>query len=230
MGWQEPIGKHIDNGRVIGVVKDFHFASLHSKIEPLVLSRFDKNEMLGGDPYIQRFLVLNISGENISGTLGDVESVIMSFNPNHSFIYEFLDDALNRQYVSDKNMMKLIGIFAVICILISCLGLFALSAFTTEQRTKEIGIRKVLGSSSGQIILLLFRKILLLIIFGAVVASLGAYLAIDEWLTSFAYRIGISPWVFLLSAVITACVAFFTVAAQSYRTARANPVDALRYE
>ena len=126
--------------------------------------------------------------------------------------------------------MKLTGIFAGICIFISCLGLFALAAFTTEQRTKEIGIRKVLGASTWQIIIMLSRGILLLVLGGAVIASFLSYYAIDEWLTGFAYHTNIDPWVFLLSAAVAAVVAFTTVALQSFKTARANPVNALRYE
>jgi putative ABC transport system permease protein len=128
--------------------------------------------------------------------------------------------------------MKLIGIFAAVCIFISCLGLFGLSAFTTEQRTKEIGIRKVLGSSTWQIIIMLARNIQLLVLGGAVVASLIAYYAMDEWLSDFAYRININKdsWVFLVAAVVAAAVAFFTVALQSFKTAQANPINALRYE
>jgi putative ABC transport system permease protein len=110
------------------------------------------------------------------------------------------------------------------------MGLFGLAAFTTEQRTKEIGIRKILGASAWQIITMLFLRMLLLVLGGSVIASLVTYYAMDEWLTRFAYHTGIDPWVFLLSAAVAAVVAFITVALQSYKTARANPVEALRYE
>ena len=124
--------------------------------------------------------------------------------------------------------MKLIGIFAAICIFIACLGLFGLAAFTTEQRTREIGTRKVLGATPWQIITLLARRILMLVAIAAVLASVIAYFAIDEWLAGFAYRAGINPLVFLLAAAAAAAVAFATVALQAYKAASADPVNALR--
>ena len=126
--------------------------------------------------------------------------------------------------------MKLSGIFSGVCILISCLGLLGLAAFTTEQRTKEIGVRKVLGASTLQIIVMLSRSILLIVLAASVVASLIAYFAIDEWLAGFAYHAGINPLVFVLSAAIAVAVAFGTVALQAFKTAQANPVESLRYE
>ncbi len=125
--------------------------------------------------------------------------------------------------------MKLIGLFAGICVFIACLGLFGLAAFTTEQRTREIGTRKVLGATTTQIILLLARRILLLVCIAAVLASVIAYFAIDEWLTNFAYRASINPAIFVLSAAVAAIVAFTTVALQSFRTASADPVHSLRH-
>lgn len=235
MGWDEPLGKRIQlggGGRVIGVVKDFHFASLHSQVEPFAMHRnFDTSNIPEQQrPQVQRFLILHISGEEIFKTLGFLEENFSGFDPRHPFKYEFLDDALNKLYLSEQRLMKLIGIFAGVCILISCLGLFGLSAFTTEQRSKEIAIRKVLGASTIQIITMLARNILLLVLGGAVIASLIAYYTMDEWLTGFAYRTDIEPWVFPMSAVLAALVAFITIALQSFKTAQSNPVDALRYE
>ena len=148
------------------------------------------------------------------------------------FEYEFLDDSLNSHYFSEQRFMKLVCIFAVVCIFISCLGLFGLAAFSIEQRKKEVGIRKVLGASTWKIIFMFATGILMLVAGGAVVASFIAYFAMDEWLSGFAYRININNdlWVFLLSASIAAAVAFVTIALQSFKSARANPVKALRYE
>jgi len=237
MGWKEPLGKRIqlgmDNGRVIGVVKDFHFASLHSQIEPFAMIRSVIDTKNIPEQYrssIQEFLVLNISGNDIQRTLAFLQDKFAELDPKHPFKFKFLDDSLNQLYLSEQRLMKLTAIFAGVCIFISCLGLFGLAAFTTEQRTKEIGIRKVLGASTWQIILMLFKNILFLVLGGAVIASLVAYYAMDEWLTSFAYHTGINPLVFLLSVVVAAGVAFITVALQSYKTANANPVEALRYE
>jgi putative ABC transport system permease protein len=179
-----------------------------------------------------QYLVLNLAGDNIFQTLNFIEEKFAEFDPKHPFESKFLDDYLNELYFSEQRLMELIGIFAVICIFISCMGLFGLAAFTTEQRTKEIGIRKVLGASTWQIIVMLARNILLLVLGGSVIASLVAYFAIDEYLSSFVYRININHdlWVFLLSAIAAAVVAFITVALQSFKTAQANPINALRYE
>jgi putative ABC transport system permease protein len=126
--------------------------------------------------------------------------------------------------------MKMIGAFSGICIFIACMGLYGLAAFTTEQRSKEIGIRKAMGASASQIIMMLSRNILLLVLAGAVVASIIAYYAIEEWLAGFAYRVGIDPLIFAVSAIVVLSVAFVTVALQSYSTAQANPAQMMRYE
>jgi len=237
MGWKEPLGKRIQlgitNGRVIGVVKDFHFASLHSVVEPFAMYKITPGEYTPTEEEgknMSLLLVVNISGKEIPSTLAFLQEKFAEFDPAHPLNYKFLDDTLNQLYLSEQRLMKLIGMFAGVCILISCMGLFGLAAFTTEQRTKEIGVRKVLGASTWQIIVMLARRILLLVLAGAMIASLGAYYAMNEWLTGFAYRIGINPLVFLLSAVAAMGVAFITVALQSYKTAQANPSISLRYE
>jgi putative ABC transport system permease protein len=241
IGWKEPLGKRIQlsgvsgefEGRVIGVVKDFHFLSLHSLIDPIVLYQDEISTQNMSDKareLFQNYFILHISGEDIHGTINYLQEKFKKFDPEYTFEYEFLDDSLNKLYLSEQRAMDLIGVFAAVCILISCMGLFGVAAFTTEQRTKEIGIRKLIGATTWQIITMLSRRILLLVLGGAVIASLIAYYAMDEWLTGFAYRIGINPIVFFIAAAMAACVAFITVAMQSYRTARANPVEALRYE
>ncbi len=239
IGWDEPVGKKMDflrrPGKVIGVLRDFHYKSLHNKIEPFVLipmSMFGVPEEPDRRRTMIDYLVVNISGENIPGTLDFIKKKFAEFDPTHPFEFEFLDDVLNSQYFPEQRLMKLICIFTIVCIFISCLGLFGLAAFSTEQRKKEIGIRKVLGASTLEIIIMLAGSILMLVAGGAVVASFIAYFAMDEWLSGFAYRININKdlWVFLISAAIAAAVALITVAVQSYKTARANPVKALRYE
>ena len=237
MGWDEPLGKRItlgrNSGRVIGVVKDFNFKSLHTAVEPFLMYRLPENlddvqEIFR--PFIQRLLVLNIAGEDIGLTLRMLEGIIAEFDPTHPFELEFIDDSLDELYTSERQLMRLIAVFAGLCIFIACLGLFGLAAFTTEQRTKEIGIRKVLGASAGEIIMMLAKGTLVLVLAAAFVASGIAYLAIDEWLAGFAYRAPINPLVFVLATALAAVVAYATIALQSYNTARADPVDALRYE
>ncbi|MGD9158062.1 MAG: FtsX-like permease family protein [Desulfobacteraceae bacterium] len=236
MGWNEPLGKHIGNGRVIGVVKDFHYDSLHKKVEPFLLRQFPPNTdniPVNERKYSINYMVLKLSGAEMSETLSFIEEVFAEFDPKHPFEFEFQDDFLSKLYKDEQRQMMLIGIFSAVCIFISCMGLFGLAAFTTEQRTKEIGIRKVLGSSTWQIITMLARNILILVLTGAVIASIIAYYSMSEyWLIDFAYRININmnSWVFLAAAAVAAAVAFVTVALQSFKTAQANPVKALRYE
>jgi putative ABC transport system permease protein len=236
MGWTEPLGKRIQlgaqGGRVIGVVADFNFKSLHTLIEPFAM--YPLSDDFSNVPELfrvfqQRQLVVNISGDDVGDTLGEIERVMAQADPKHPFEYAFLDDSLDQLYKSERQLMKLIGIFAAVCIFIACLGLFGLASFTTEQRTREIGTRKVLGATTWQIINLLARRIMLIVVIAAVVASVIAYFAIDEWLTGFAYRAGINPLIFVLSAAAAAAVAFTTVALQSFKTANADPVKALRH-
>jgi putative ABC transport system permease protein len=237
MGWDSALGKRLrvvtNVGRIVGVVDDFNFKSLHSPIEPFVLYPIedDYSNVSGiNRPFVTRLLVLNVAGGGIPETLRMLEEKFAEFDPSHPFVYEFLDDSLEALYVSEESLMRLIGIFAAICILIACMGTYGLAAFTTEQRTKEIGIRKVLGASALQVVLLLSKSTLLLILGGAAIGSAVAYLAMDEWLAGFAYRTPISPFVFIAATALAAIVAFATIALQSSSTARADPADSLRYE
>ncbi len=236
MGWTNPLGKRVtvrgESGRVIGVVQDFNFKSLHTKIEPLAV--YPLNMDLSGlpdinKPFIQNYLVIKISSDDISGTLGKIERVMADADAKHPFEYTFLDESLDKLYKSENQLLKLIAIFAAICIFIACLGLFGLASFTTEMRTREIGTRKVLGATTWQIISLLARPIMILVLVASVLAAVISFFAIDEWLSTFAYKAGINPLIFLVAAIVAAVVAFITVAAQSYRTASADPVNALRH-
>ena len=226
-GWKDPLGKKIQmdqfSGRVVGVVRDFHFRSLHNAMEPLIINQLGE----GGN---QRVLILKISDKEVPQTLSFLQKKFAEYDPRHSFDFAFLDDSIDRLYMSEKRLMKMTGMFSGICIFISCLGLFGLASYSTEQRRKEIGIRKVLGASASQIIVMLARKILWLVLAGSVIASIIAYFAIDEWLSGFAYRVGINPLVFVISAALVIAVAFITVALQSYKTAQANPATTIRYE
>ncbi len=239
MGWQQAIGKRLEavgggfDGRVIGVVKDFHYASLYQDVGPLIMMAPQQdfsNATAEQRALATRTLVLNVAGENLAQTLGFLRELMQGFDPIHPFEFEFLDEQLDQLYVSEQNVLRLIGVFASICILVSCLGLFGLASFTTERRTKEIGIRKVLGASSVQIISLLSRNIVFLIGIGAVLASLTSFLIVNQWLNTFAYRDSIDPLVFLTAAIAALGVAVTTVALQSLKTVRANPVVALRYQ
>lgn len=237
MGWHNPLGKRIEwegwKGRVIGVVKDFHYVSLHQPVQALVMQLY--NEDFASVPSNMRTLqtrrlVINISGNDVRETMRYIEGVMTKFDTRHPFEFEFFDDSLNKMYISETNLMKLTAIFSGVCIFICCMGLFGLSALTTEQRTKEIGVRKVLGASTTQIILMLSRYQLILVVVAAVIASVVSYAVMSEWLSGFAYKAPIALWVFVASAAIVGLVAFLTIALQSSKTAQSNPINALRYE
>jgi putative ABC transport system permease protein len=236
MGWSNPLGKRIqirgENGRVVGVVKDFNFKSLHTAIEPAVMYRLnmDLSQMAEiNKPFLQNYLILDIAPDNIGKTLSYIEKVMTSADAKHPFDYTFLDASLEELYRNETGLTRLIGIFAAVSIFIACLGLFGLSTFTTEMRTREIGTRKVLGATSWQIVRLLARPIMVLVLIASVLAAVASYFAIDEWLTSFAYRAGINPLIFVLSLLVAGTVAFVTVALQSWKTASSDPVNTLRH-
>jgi putative ABC transport system permease protein len=239
MGWDEPIDKQIGrpggrfSGRVIGVVKDFHFASLRDRVVPFAIFRGDGDfsELNPVQRALeQRLLVINVARDGLRDTLQHIEERFKELDPDHPFEFSFLDEELDRLYASEDRLMTMIGIFAGVCIFVACLGLFGLSAFTTEQRTKEIGIRKILGASVAEIILLLSRRTVLLIGAAGVAACVVAWSVMVEWLAGFAYRAEVHAGYFMLAIVAAASAALATIALQSWRAARARPVDALRYE
>ncbi len=241
MGWgNQAIGKQMKSaggpgldGRVIGVFEDFHYAALYQEVGPLMMISQQpdfRNASAENRALATRTLVINVAGENLSETLSFIRNLMQQFDPSHPFEFEFLDDQLDQLYSSEQNVLELISIFAGICIFVSCLGLFGLASFTTARRTKEIGIRKVIGASNTQIIALLSRSIIVLILIGAVVASITSFVLINQWLNTFAYRDVINPLVFIIATLAAIAVAMVTVATQSYRTVSANPIVALRYE
>ena len=244
LGWDSAIGKRFElrdfaNDEeltyepVVGVVGDFHYESLHQKVEPLVIFNFqpDFEDTDAINRAVARANVtVKISGEDIPGTLAFMEERWREYDPKHPFEYKFLDDSLDELYVSEQQQMNLIGIFAGLCIFLSCLGLFGLSAFTTQQRTKEIGIRKILGATTAGIIFMFFKNTVELILIASIVASGASYYLMTEWLAGFEYKDDINLSVFMLSGGVAAVIAFATIALQSYKTARASPIVALRYE
>jgi putative ABC transport system permease protein len=238
MGWDEPIGKQVGSGqnrfsgRVVGVVEDFHFQSLHERIVPFAIFRGD-GDYSGANAQratAERLMIINVAGDGLPDTLRYIEQRFKELDPGHPFEFSFLDEELDRLYTSDERLMRMIGIFAGICIFVACLGLFGLSAFTTEQRTKEIGIRKACGASIAEIIVLLSRRTVLLIAAAGVVASVVSWNVMAEWLSGFAYRTDINSAYFVLAVIVTAGAALATIALQSWRAASAQPVEVLRYE
>jgi putative ABC transport system permease protein len=229
LGWSDPLGKLIAmpniqraNSPVIGVLKDFHFRSLHEKIGPLLL-------FIATPDWYSLFSV-RVRPENISETLTFLEKKWAEFDSSHPFTYTFFDAQFGQLHQAEQQMGRLLSYVAILAILIACLGLFGLSAFTAEQRTKEIGVRKVLGASVGNVMLLLSKDFTKLVLLGFIAAAPLAYYAMNQWLQEFAYRTEIGSGVFILSALLALLIAWVTVSYQSIRAALANPVESLRYE
>jgi putative ABC transport system permease protein len=232
-GWDNAVGKRFvfrpPPGRegettyvsVIGVVKDFHLQSLRKKIEPLIIFY---------DPANLFSVSLRLAPENIMYTMDLLKKKWGELDPDRPFNYFFLDDSYDSQYRREERLKNISFYFSFLAIFIGCLGLFGMASFTAEQRTKEIGIRKVLGASVTGIVRLLAREFLLLVIVANLIAWPLAYWAMNRWLQSFAYRAGISPLLFGFSAIIAISIALITVSYQAIRAALSNPVDALRYE
>ncbi|UCG60391.1 MAG: ABC transporter permease [Candidatus Zixiibacteriota bacterium] len=225
MGMESPVGKSIGleerPGRIIGVARDFHFASLHNEILPLVIG-IDKSNF--------EFLCIKLAPDDIQGSLGFIEAKWKEFRPGEQFNYRFFDDLLSRSYRGEAQTGKIILTFTLVTVLVACLGLFGLAAFSAERRTKEIGIRKVLGSSDAGIIGLLTREFVLLVVLANAIVAPLAYYSAGRWLEHFAYRIELTWGTFALSSALAIMIALLTVCYQAIRAARANPVDALKYE
>ncbi len=207
---------------VVGVVKDFHFKDLHEAIEPygFLLST--------GSSF--NYIIAHVKEGNIAGTLTSLENTWKDLNPNEPFEYSFLDQDFQKNYEAESRQSSLINYFTLIAIIISCLGLFGLATFSAEQRTKEIGIRKVLGASVASVVSLLSKDFLILVLIAICIASPLAWYGMNEWLQNFSYRINISWQVFALTTVLAILIAFITISFQAVKAAIANPVKNLRTE
>ena len=208
-------------GEVIGVVKDFNFISLHRTIEPLTLPF---------DAYSSRYLTLKVKSENMTETIRDVKTIWSKLVPHRPFLYSFLDEDFNRQYHTDFIFRKLFTTFACLAIFIACLGLLGLATYTAELRTKEIGIRKVLGADMRSIIALLSGDFIKLVLISIIIATPISWYTMNQWLESFAYRMDIQPWIFILAGLMALSVAVFTISFQSIKAALMNPVSSLKSE
>ena len=234
MAMEDPIGKKIiwnpgterqSSRTIVGVVKDFNTQSLHAEIKPFVL--------LPIEPVSQgmsNFMYIKIRSENISQTIGLIGNEIREFVPNDPFVHYFLDEEMNKLYVNERLTGRLMRYVSFLAIFISCLGLLALASFSVERRTKEIGIRKVLGSPVSQIIFMLTKDFTKWVILANVIAWPLSYFVLTKWLKNFAFRIGIEWWIFLLAGAVSLVIAIIVVGYQTIRAATANPVKALRYE
>jgi ABC-type antimicrobial peptide transport system permease subunit len=223
MGLTDPVGKDIDlNGesQIIGVVKDFHYGSLHNPIDPLIL-RFD--------PTGPNIMVRIKAGTEVN-TIERLKKFYSEFLPGYTFDFTFLDDDYQALYVSEMRVAALSRYFAVLAILISCLGLFGLAAFTAQKRQKEISIRKVLGATVSDVSMMLSGDFLKLIFFALVIALPVAWWAMHKWLQSFSDRVTISWWFFIVPGMMALLLALITVSFQSIKAATANPVKSLSAE
>jgi putative ABC transport system permease protein len=222
---KDPVGKKFKmwetEGTIIGVVKDFHFNSMRQKIEPAVFYYQPGNY---GQLYVKT------TGKDAAKAIAAMEGQWKKYNAGFTFTYGFLDETFNNLYKSEERTGTLFNIFAVIAIFISCLGLLGLAAYTAQVRTREIGVRKVLGASIPGIIRLLAGDFIKLVLIAIIIATPVAWYVMNKWLEEFAYKISLGWAVFLLSGLVAIAIALFTISFQSIKAALANPAKSLRTE
>ena len=206
---------------IVGVLPDFHQRSLHHGIEPIIfVPTYSPGNLLS----------LNVSPKNIEAIIAQIKTSYQQFFPGNTFHYTFLDERFQRLYEADQRFGNVLSFFTLLTILIACLGLFGLASYTTFLRTKEIGVRKILGASSASIVALLSKDFLQLVLVAIVLATPLAWFVMDWWLQGFAYHIAIRWWIFVLAGIVALSIAFLTISIQSVRAALANPVEALKIE
>ncbi|HKZ66239.1 MAG TPA: ABC transporter permease [Chitinophagaceae bacterium] len=211
----------VKKGKVIGVVKDFHYKSLHEKVTASVIQIY---------PQVSFKVAVKLKTADIKNTIAYINTTWNKFSPGYPLDYKFMDESYGKMYKSEERLSSLLWIFAIMAIIVGCMGLFALAAFSAEQRTKEIGIRKVLGASALSIMGLLSKNFLGLVLLASVIAIPVAWLAMNKWLEDFAYRTAIEWWIFLLALIIAGLIALLTISFQAIKAAVKNPVKALRTE
>jgi putative ABC transport system permease protein len=225
MGVEDPLGMELNvtgqEGRLIGILKDFNFSPLRDEVRPLVLIM---------DPQYYRYLAIKIGAQQVPASLAHIERVFKQFAPKYPFEYRFLDEVLGRLYQAEQRSQQLLRYFVLLAGFISCLGLFGLASFMAERRTKEIGIRKVLGASEAGIFVMLSRNFVRWVLVANLIAWPLAYLGVRWWLQNFAYRAPVTWTSFVLAGLISLSVALLTVSWQAVKIARANPARTLKYE
>jgi putative ABC transport system permease protein len=227
MGWTEAIGKKVELGdentiraRVIGVMKDYHQTGMYNEIESLLLVTRPLNNVV----YIK------LSGENIDKTLSFIETTWKEVFPDQPFTYTFLSERFNRQFEADEKRGLIFTLFTILAILIACLGLFGLASYMVEQRTKEVGIRKVFGADEGTILRLITRDFLILVAISIVIAFPVAYYFMSNWLSNYVYRTTPGAMVFITAAVLTLLITFATISYKAYQAAVMNPANSIKTE
>jgi putative ABC transport system permease protein len=222
-GMKDPIGQQCvldqDTGTIVGLAKDFNFASLHAKVEPLVIHY---------NPFRANYLLVKAHPHRLPQVLQFLDAEIKRLYPASVFSYSFVDERLERLYTSENRMMQLFRVFSIFAVFVSCLGLFGLAAYASRLRTKEVGIRKVLGASVYQVIMLLSVDFLKLVLLATLIAWPLAWWVMSRWLDGFAYRISISGWMFVASGCLALLVALVTVSFQAAKAALVDPVRSLK--
>lgn len=226
LGYDNPVGVKMNcglgvEGKIIGMVENFHYASLHNPVEPLVFILTREN---------LRYVAVRLQPANMQQSIERITEVWHGFDQKNFFNYHFMDEHLLQQYDRESKMMALFGWFSLIVVLISSLGLYGLSAFTIEQRTKEIGIRKVLGSTAWQTIALLIKDFVKLVLLAGFISIPVSYFLMEEWMNNFAFRAGVRPVWFVVGFIMALLIAVATVMAQAFKAVRSNPVNAIKYE
>lgn len=226
IGLKDAVGKTITwgrhDGKIIGVMKDFHFNSLHATIDPLIM-RLDENWTWGT-------ILVRIKAGKTREAITTLKQICKQLNPKFPFVYQFSDLEYAKLYQSEAVVSKIANIFAFLAIFISCLGLFGLATFTAEQRTKEIGVRKVMGASVVNLWGMLSKDFIVLVIVSLFIAMPAAYYFMNGWLQKYDYRTGLAWWIFVASGAGALLITLCTVSYQSIKAALANPVNSLRSE
>ncbi len=229
LGWDNPIGRKLPRGfgnaMVIGVVDDFHYYPLHREIEPMVFHMPRTDDISGINE-----IAVRLRGKNISATLSLLEQTWSRISNGLPFEYQFLDERVAGQYFAEERWRSIVQYSSIFTFLVACLGLFGLTSLAVAKRTREVGIRKVLGASVGGIVLMFSRDFIRLVLIANIIAWPVAYYVMDRWLENFAYRTGISISLFVLTAVIALAIALLTMSLQAVKAAFTNPVEAIKYE
>jgi putative ABC transport system permease protein len=224
MGLEDPIGKKLAwnqiEGQIVGVVQDFHLRPLHHKIQPfacLIVPWYN-------------YLCLKLDGRDVPATLAQIKSRWQVIRPGQEFQYTFFDEYIGRRYAAEQRTNVIIGLFSLLAVILACLGLLSLAAYATERRTKEIGVRKVLGASAGRLAAMLAREFAVLVAISSLIGWALGYFLMSDWLERFAYRIELNWLTFVGAGLLVLVIALSTVSYYALRAARTNPVEALRYE
>jgi len=234
IGWKDPVGRRlrynvdyrsrtVGGATVVGVVKDFHFLSLHHEVGPIML-RLIPRDGVGG------ICSVKVATDNIAGSIASIKKTFQGFFPDGTFSYRFLDEDFQQMYLEERKAGRVVTGLALMAVFIACLGLFGLASYMTKQRVREIGIRKVMGASSTKISWLLSWQFVRLVVLANFLAWPAAYFAVEGWLRNFPYRVRPQGLVFVVSGILAVVIAVATVGVQAFRAARANPAVSLRAE